>query len=204
MSGAAGAVDAAVVEAAVEVLRGGGLVALPTETYYALATDALSEPALERLLEKKGRAAAHTLSVLIDGMAMLETLVAAVPARAAAIMAAHWPGPVTLALPARAGLPAAIVSERGLVAVRWSPAALACAVVTALGRPVTATSANRSGEPPARTADEAARALEGGLPVHVVPGQSPGGAPSTLVAVDATGRLELLRAGAVDYALLQG
>ncbi len=204
MIGSADAVDAAVVEAAVQVLRGGGLVALPTETYYALATDALSEPALERLLDKKGRAAAHTLSVLIDGMAMLETLVAVVPARAATIMAAHWPGPVTLALPARAGLPAAIVSERGLVAVRWSPAALACAVVTALGRPVTATSANRSGEPPARTADEAARALQGGLPVHVVPGESPGGAPSTLVAIDGADRIELLRAGAVDYALLRG
>jgi len=188
-----------VVEAAVRALRSGGLVALPTETYFALAADALSEAALARLYEVKGRAAAQTLSVLIDGPGMLATLVREVPPAAQKLIDAHWPGALTIALPARAGLPAAIVSERGLVAVRWSPAAMPCAVVRVLGRPITATSANKSGAPPVRTADEARAAL--GDAVHVMAGESPGGPPSTLVAVEGD-RVELLRAGAIDFAAL--
>jgi L-threonylcarbamoyladenylate synthase len=183
---------------AVAVLRRGGVVAYPTETYYGLAVDALDEAALDRLLRLKGRGADRTISLIVSDRAMVASLCGEIPARAVELMAAHWPGPLTLVLPARPGLPAALVSE-GAVAVRCSPHPLAAALVTALGRPITATSANRAGQPPARTAAEVRAGFvavgEGDL--HVCEGgETAGGPPSTLVRVRGDA-LEVLRRGAV-------
>jgi L-threonylcarbamoyladenylate synthase len=133
--------------------------------------------------------------MLIDGEAMLARLCAEIPPRAAELMRRHWPGALTIALPARAGLPAALVSD-GCVAVRQSPHPLARALVARFGGPVTTTSANRSGEPPATTARAVAAAL--GDACHLLDGgATPGGAPSTLVRVRG-GEVEILRRGAVE------
>jgi L-threonylcarbamoyladenylate synthase len=180
------------VDEAAAALARGELVAYPTETFYGLGADALSEPALERLLALKGRGAARGLSVLVVGEEMLKLLVAEVPARARELMAEHWPGPLTIALPARPELPAALVVE-GCVAVRESPHPVARALVAALGRPLVATSANLAGAPPAVTAEEVRRQL-GCLVLDG--GPTPGGAPSTLVRVRGE-TVEVLRSGAV-------
>ena len=111
----------------------------------------------------------------------------------------HWPGALTLALPARPGLPEALVAD-GCVAVRQSPHPVAAALVAAFGRPITATSANRGGEPPARTAGEVRAGFPGVPPADLFildGGETPGGAPSTLVRVRADG-LQVLRRGAVS------
>jgi L-threonylcarbamoyladenylate synthase len=188
-------VDAAApgaIEAAAAVLRAGGVVALPTESSYGLAVDALDEGALARLAEVKRRER-KVPPILIAGEAMLARLIEEVPAAARALIARHWPGPLTLALPARAGLPAAIV-EAGFVGVRESPHPVAAALVRAFGGPITATSANPSGAPPAF--DAPAAALDG-VELVLDGGRAPGAPPSTVARVHPDGRVELVRPGPI-------
>jgi L-threonylcarbamoyladenylate synthase len=179
---------------AVVALRRGEIVAYPTETFYGLAVDAFDELALARLRELKGRAE-KAFSVLVVGEGMLDRLCDPPSEKARALMARHWPGALTLALPARVGVPAALVAD-GCVAVRESPHPLARALVRAYGGPLTATSANLAGAPPARTPAEVVAAL-GARCVVLAGGATPGGPPSTLARVRGN-RIEVLRPGAVD------
>ncbi len=181
------------VAAAVAALRRGEVVAYPTETFYGLGVDPFDAAALERLRALKGRGE-KAISMLIEGEEMLARLCAEVPPRARALMAKHWPGALTLALPARPGLPDALVVE-GCVAVRQSPHPIARALVAGFGGPVTTTSANLSGQLPATTAAMVRAAL--GTGCHVLDGgTTTGGAPSTLARVRGEA-VEILRAGAV-------
>jgi len=185
---------------AARALSRGGIVAFPTESSYGLAVDALSSAALERLFALKRREPGKPPPILISDEAMLELLVARVPPLARRLMARFWPGPLTLVLPARPGLPEPLVSDGG-VGVRRSPHAVADALVAAFGRPLTATSANLSGLPPALRADEV-RATFGDA-VHLLDGgDAPGAAPSTVARIDDDGTVTILRAGALDPALL--
>jgi L-threonylcarbamoyladenylate synthase len=179
---------------AVAALRRGEVVAYPTETFYGLGVDALDELALARLRMLKGRDG-KAISVIVDGPAMLEEICGDVPPIARELMQRHWPGPLTIALPAKRGVPAALV-EAGCVAVRQSSHPTAQALVSGLGRPLTTTSANRAGQPPATT-DEAVEEIFGGRCRVVHGGATPGGAPSTLVRVRGP-RLEILRRGAIE------
>jgi len=185
-------VDVAATAAA--IIRG-EVVAYPTETFYGLAVDALNESALFKLRALKGRAAEKAFSLLVSGREMLSALCSEISPLAERLMAQHWPGPLTLALLARPGLPASIVAD-GFVAVRVSSNPLAQALVVAAGRPITATSANPAGSPPPRTAVEVAAyfAPESCLILDV--GTTPGGQPSTLARV-CEERVEILRQGAV-------
>jgi L-threonylcarbamoyladenylate synthase len=179
---------------AVEALRRGEIVAYPTETFYALGVDALDELALARLRLLKGRKE-KAISVLVDGPQMLGGLVSKVSPRAAALMRGHWPGALTLALPARRGIPAPLVAE-GCIAVRQSPHPTAQALVSRFGRPLTATSANRAGEPPVTTAEAVDEIFEGRCRI-LHGGTTPGGQASTLARVRGD-RVEILRQGAVE------
>jgi len=184
-----------IADAAAEILRG-AIVAYPTETYYGLAVQALDAAALARLFALKGRGEDKASALLVADFAMFADLCVEVPPQARALAARHWPGPMTLALPARPGLPAAIVND-GCVAARVSSHPIAHALVVAVGHPITATSANPSGLPPVRRPEEL-RALfpDGGF--HLLDGgQTPGGAPSTLVRIRGEA-LEVLRKGAID------
>jgi L-threonylcarbamoyladenylate synthase len=172
------------------------VVAYPTETFYGLGVDAFDAAALERLRAVKGEGRGEkAVSMLVEGPEMLERLVAEIPPAAAALIRRHWPGALTIALPARAGLPAALVSE-GCVAIRQSPHPVARALFARFGGPVTTTSANRAGQPPATTPAAVTAALGAGC--HLLDGgPTAGGAPSTLVRV--RGReVEILRHGAVE------
>ncbi len=177
---------------AAEALRRGEVVAYPTETFYGLGVNALDELALVRLRQLKGRDADKPISVLVTGPEMLDRLCKDVPPLARRLMAAYWPGPLTLALPARADLPRPLVSD-GYVAVRESPHPTAEALVAAFGSPVTATSANLAGEPAATTPEAVEQMFEGRCRV-IHGGVTIGGAPSTLARVRG-GRLEILRQG---------
>jgi L-threonylcarbamoyladenylate synthase len=183
------------VRAAVAALRRGAIVAFPTETYYGLAVDALDVAALARLFALKGRGAEKASALLVADFGMLAELCAEAPAAARDLAAAHWPGPLTIALPARPGLPAGIVSD-GCVAARVSSHPVAAALVAAFGRPLTATSANPAGVPPARTLAEVTAHFPGAN-LHLLDGgQTAGGLPSTLVRLR-EGKVEVLRRGAV-------
>lgn len=178
---------------AAAALARGEVVVYPTETFYGLAVDALDVAALARLCALKGRGADKAVSLLILGEAMLARLVTEIPPRARELMAAHWPGALTIALPARPGLPAELVAD-GFVALRESSHPVARALVSAFAGPITATSANPAGAAPARAA-AAARAFFPGC-IVVDGGDTPGGLPSTLVRVRGPD-VEVLRQGAV-------
>jgi L-threonylcarbamoyladenylate synthase len=181
---------------AADALRRGEVVAYPTETFYGLAVNALDELALARLRQLKGRGE-KAISVLVLGDAMIEKLCRSVPAVARKLMARYWPGPLTIALPARAGLPAPLLAE-GFVAIRESPHPTARALLEAFGGPITATSANPAGVDPPSTPEGVEELFEGRCRVlHA--GATPGGAPSTLVRVSG-GRVEVLRQGALVIA----
>jgi L-threonylcarbamoyladenylate synthase len=181
---------------AAATLRRGGLVAFPTETFYGLGAAGLDTGAVGRLLAVKGRPEGKPILLLVDSVAMAETLAAEVGPAARALMARHWPGPLTLVLRARAGLPAEVTAGTGTVGLRMSPHPVARALVHALGGPVTAPSANRSGEPPPASAAGVLAGLDGRIDLVLDGGETPGGAPSTVLDVTVEPP-RVLRAGAV-------
>jgi tRNA threonylcarbamoyl adenosine modification protein (Sua5/YciO/YrdC/YwlC family) len=196
---------------AVDRIRAGGLVAYPTETAYGLGADATSEAALARLRRWKGRSEAQPLSILVHGAAALAALGCEAGPRALALAAAFWPGPLTLVVPCRQRFARGVAREDGALGLRCSSHPLAAQLARRLSLagvgPITATSLNPSGEPAARTLEEA-RALctaaseeSGPLLLEGPDGESGGAAPSTVV--DLTGsRPRVLRWGALGPAEL--
>jgi L-threonylcarbamoyladenylate synthase len=189
------------VERAARLVLEGQVVAYPTETVYGLGADASSHAALQRLYALKGRDAARRVSVLVAGIEELVRRVPDLPPTARRLAERHWPGPLTLVVPVPGGALDAVRGERG-VGFRCSPHPTAAALLRAAGRPLLSTSCNRSGDEPCRSADEVERAF--GAELCVAGGEPAGGAlPSTVVAVDAGGALELLREGAIPFAELR-
>ncbi len=185
--------EAHVAEAARAVARaaaGHGVTAVPTETFYGLAVDPRDGEAVERVFALKGRPSEKALLVVGASLAQLGSLVT-VPEAWRGRLAAAWPAPLTVVLPA----PSAPAAAGGgiTLAVRVPDHPLLRALLGVVG-PLTATSANRSGRPPLADPDEVAEALGGGVALLLAGGGTPGGGPSTLV--DLTGaRARLLRAG---------
>jgi L-threonylcarbamoyladenylate synthase len=186
-----------IIAEALAALAAGQAIVYPTETFYALGVDALSPDALERLFAIKGREPGKPVALIAADVAMAFSVAREVPLSARALAEAFWPGPLTLVLPARDEIPAALIGADGGVGVRVSPHPIASALTAGLGRPLTATSANLAGEPAAVEPDEARRALGGRVKVFVEDGRLAGGAPSTVVAVSGSG-MRVLRQGAVS------
>ncbi len=185
------------VAAAAAVLRRGGLVVYPTETFYGLGALAREGAALERLARAKLRPEGKPLPLLAADLAQVAE-VARLEGRAARIAARFWPGPLTLVLPARPGLPAEITAGTGTVGIRVPGSPLARALARAAGGALVSTSANPSGgPPPAQVADLEPR-LRGAVDHVLDGGPTPGGRPSTVVAVEGES-VRLVRAGAVSF-----
>jgi L-threonylcarbamoyladenylate synthase len=195
-------VDAATLRAealahAAMVLRDGGLVAFPTETFYGLGASATDANAVRRVRHVKGRAASKPLLVLVDSIAMAESLAAEVTPRARELMVSYWPGALTLVLRARAGLPRELTAGTGTIGVRLSPHPIARTLVSALAGPLTAPSANLEGAAPPTTAADVLRVFDGVIDVVLDGGVTVGGLASTVV--DVTGQSpRVLRHGAVS------
>ena len=191
----AGGAGQAAIAAAVEVLGAGGIVAYPTETFYALGVSAFDERACRRVFELKGRPASKALPLIVSGWEQVVEVVEAPTELAARLAERFWPGPLTLVLKARPGVAAA--SERGTVAVRASGSSLARALATAAG-PVTSTSANPSGAPEPVSAAVVLARLGNGVELILDGGETPGGPPSTIVDVSGS-RPELVREGRIPF-----
>lgn len=174
-------------------LRQGGVVGCATETQMGLLADALDADAVARVCALKGRGDDSPLALLLPGVEALTRVALPADAGALALCARHWPGPLTLLLPARPGLSPRLVKE-GRVGVRVPGPSPALQLVRAFGGPLTATSANLSGAPAASTAAQVRAVFGAQLPV--LPADAPGGPPSTIVALEAEG-LRVLRAGAI-------
>jgi tRNA threonylcarbamoyl adenosine modification protein (Sua5/YciO/YrdC/YwlC family) len=189
-------------EAALAALRQGRIVVYPTETLYGLAADAANDGALERLLALKGRDASKPISVLVESRAMLDGIAAAVPDAAERLIAAFWPGPLTIVLRAREDLSPFLTRGRGTIGVRISSHPVAQSLVVRLGRPMTSTSANPGGLEPAMDIGEARRYFGETVNVYVDGGRLQPSGGSTVVDCSG-GRPVVLREGAIPLALVE-
>lgn len=179
-----------------EALRAGAVAAYPTETFYALGAAALSAAGVAKVFRLKGRDASKPLAFVVSDMDMVGGLVSALSPAFAALAAEFWPGPLTLVLPAAAGLPEHVRGPGGTIALRIPPLPWLRALVRELGEPLTATSANLSGEKELADPAEVKAVFEGRVDLIVDGGAAPGGRPSTIV--DLSGRTpRVLREGAI-------
>lgn len=185
------------IQRAAERIKNGGLIAYPTETVYGLGADPYRGEAIQKIFVAKGREETKGIILLIRGATDLATLVRAVSPTAQTLIRAFWPGPLTLVFEARPELPPALLGGRGTIALRHSSSPIAAQLLTALGGPLTSTSANRSGTPPARSAYDVQNALGDHLDLILDGGPSANATSSTLVDVSAD-RAVLLREGAVS------
>jgi L-threonylcarbamoyladenylate synthase len=145
---------AAALDAAIAVLQDGGVVAYLTDTVYGLAVDARRPEAIARLYAVKGRPETKALPVIIGALQQLTLVVATVPEAAQRLMAAFWPGPLTLLLPPHARIPPALLGESKSIGVRWPASGLSQQLALGCGGAITASSANRSGAPAALSAGD--------------------------------------------------
>jgi L-threonylcarbamoyladenylate synthase len=181
---------------AAQILRAGGLVALPTETVYGLGANALDHTAVERIFAAKSRPAWDPIIVHIASEAMLEGLVAEVPAAARRLMEYFWPGPLTLLLPRTPAVPDAVTAGRPLVGVRMPAHPVALGLIRRAGVPVAAPSANRFGHISPTTAQHVLDDLDGRIDAILDAGPSPRGVESTVLDPSAT-PMVIYRPGAV-------
>ena len=173
----------------------GELVVLPTDTVYGVAADAFSARAVQGLLDAKGRGRQSPPPVLVAGIATLRALVAEVPEPVERLVEAFWPGGLTIVLPSQPSLSWDLGDTHGTVAVRMPLHRVALALLELTG-PMAVTSANRTGQPPATTVDEAVDQLGDAVRVYLDGGPT-SSAASTIV--DVTGAVpRVLRAGPVD------
>ncbi len=184
------------VQEAVGVLRAGGIVALPTETFYGLAADSRNETALRRVNPLKGKPAGTPILLLVSSIDQARSCAASLPPTFETLAGAFWPGPLTLVVPASHRLSREITGGTGTVAVRMPGLALPRRIAEALGAPITGTSANLHGENPSRTAVEVVRAFPDSIELVLDGGAAPGGAPSTLVDLSRE-QPRILRAGPI-------
>lgn len=187
--------DASQLQAALEILNHGGIVAFPTDTVYGLGALAFNNAAIESLYIAKDRPLEKAIPILIADLASLNQIVDQIPAMAIRFAERFWPGPLTCILPKRQGLPPA-VSATPTIAVRIPNHPDALALLRAAG-PLAVTSANISGQPSPSSAQEVFNQLSGRIPFILNGGNTPGGIPSTLV--DCTGSEPvILREGPVS------
>lgn len=189
---------AALVAETAAILRRGGLVVIPTDTVYGVAALASLPEAVEALFVAKGRPAEKAIPWLVADLAQAEAAAGRAPACAHRLAARFWPGALTLVLP--------VSPERQpplppTIAFRAPDHRVPLALLRALGQPLATTSANRSGEPSARNALEAAAALGEAVELVIDDGPAPGGIPSSIVDCASTPP-RLLREGALSRALL--
>jgi L-threonylcarbamoyladenylate synthase len=188
---------------AVGMLHSAGVVGVPTDTVYGLAASLFHAEAVERVFEIKGRATTAPLPVLVSSAADLTLVTAGVPRVAWDLINRFWPGPLTIVLAARPGLPAAVTAEGRTVAVRVPAGRTVLQLLQALAEPITGTSANRSGEPAAKTAAEVVSVLGDSLDAVVADDASVrAGVASTVVEITGDEAV-VTRLGAVSLQALR-
>lgn len=202
-------VSAEILHRAAEVLRGGGLVAYPTDTVYGLGVDPTNDEAVDRLFGAKRRLPDQSTPLLIASPRDLANVVSEVPEIAERLIAAFWPGGLTIVLPKAPTFHSkAVVGDT--VGLRVPDHPVPCELVRLLGRPITGTSANAAGGPEPLSADDVRAQLGDAVDLVVDGGRCRGGTPSTVVDCTVSpprivregtiSRGELVRAAGVQFA----
>ena len=195
--------DRRIVSEAAEAILRGGVIAFPTDTFYGLGCSLMDPAAVDMLYRLKRRPQNLAVISLISDPAEVEALASDIPDVASTLMKRFWPGPLSIVFRASIVVPAACRGPKETIALRYPQHPLSLALVHALGGPIVASSANLSGQPPAKSAEEVIRAFGNQLDLVLDGGPSQAVVPSTLVDVT-SGRVEVLRAGAVDVGAYVG
>lgn len=182
---------------AAEIIRRGGIVAYPTDTLYGLGAHCWQPRAIESVFTAKGRRPDQPVPLLLakaeDTLELAEDL----PVGFWRLAREFWPGPLTIVLRKKPTVPAEISAGSTTVALRIPRHSVALALIQKVGAPITGTSANRSGQPSPRTAQDVLSQLDGGIDAVLDGGACPGGVESTILDLS-SGRPRILRKGALD------
>ena len=190
------------IKKAAEILKNGGLVAIPTETVYGLAASAFNEDAVANIFKAKGRPNDNPLIVHIADINELEVIAKDITPQAKKCMDAFWPGPFTAVLPKKDIIPATVSGGLNTVAVRLPANAVARAIIKQSGLPLAAPSANRSGSPSPSTAEHVIDDLNKKIDAVVISEKCAVGVESTVVTF-ATNPPRLLRPGGITVEMLK-
>ncbi|MBI5188056.1 MAG: threonylcarbamoyl-AMP synthase [Nitrospirae bacterium] len=186
---------------AVDILNYGGIIVYPTETFYGLGAKFDMEDSLKRLYELKKRPKEKAMPLIIGNKGLLPIVTASVNRTAMSLMDRFWPGPLTLILPAKENLSEYITAGTGKVAVRIPGESFALQLARAAEFPITSTSANISGIPPAQDAETVIRYFGDKIDLIIDGDPTSGGLPSTIVDVTED-EIKILREGVIKKELL--
>ncbi len=179
-----------------KILKKRGIVAYPTESFYALGVLATDESAVKKLYKLKKRPTEKPLPIIVGDMNTFEAIVKSIPAQAKNLMEKYWPGPLTIIFEAKCNMPELLTGGTGKVAVRIPGESAALDLARALQLPITATSANPSAKAPAEDVKTIIHYFGDNIDLIIDAGKAPGGKPSTIVDVTVT-PLEVLREGSI-------
>jgi L-threonylcarbamoyladenylate synthase len=194
--------EAALMQEAVRVLRRGEIVACPTDTVYGLAVDAMNTDAVSRLFAVKGRCTTKAIPLIIGDLSQLSQVADTVPSQAEILIATFWPGPLTLLFKPRVDLPEALRGSSPQIGVRCPAAVISQYLANGLGRPITATSANRAGAPAALNAAEVMAQLGADIDLVLDGGAASSADVSTVLDVT-TSPPRVLRTGKITLAAIE-
>lgn len=184
------------IKTAAEILRNGGLVAIPTETVYGLAANALDPVAVEKIFQAKGRPQDNPLIVHIPDISWLEKYAEDIPEQAYRLAEAYWPGPMTIVLKKKSIIPSVVAAGLDTVGIRFPSNPIAREIIRAAGVPLAAPSANLSGKPSPTEALHVYNDLNGKIDAVVDGGPCGVGVESTVITLcDGTPRI--LRPGGI-------
>ena len=191
--------EVSLIRYAADQIRAGEVLGMPTDTFYGLAADPFNLRAVDRVYDIKSRSRHKPLSLLIESVDQAEELAQPLPEEFYALARRYWPGPLTIIVKASSRLPLKVTANTGNVALRVPNAKIPLAVVQAAAIPITATSANLSGESECTTAHAVREQLQERIPIIVDGGTSPRDVASTIVDLtDEEKRWYVLRRGAIS------
>lgn len=182
---------------AIEILTDGGIIAYPTETFYGLGADATNEKAITKVFAAKGRDFKNPVSLIIGQMEDIPPLVQDIPESARKLMAAFWPGALTIVFQASKKISPLLTARSGKIGLRISSHPCARRILQKLKKPLTATSANLSGAPECTLASQVAQQIGDKIDAIVDLGATPGNAGSTIIDITCDPPV-ILREGAIS------
>ena len=184
------------------VLLAGGVVAYPTDTFYGLGVDPFNQEAVNRIFELKGREKNKPLILLISSRVQLETMVKEITPAHSALIHKFWPGPLTLLFKPSSVIPENVLAGSNRIGIRQPGSPMTRNLISALGQPITAPSANLAGESPPITAKQVQQSFGNRVDLIIDGGTCQGGKPSTVVDAVET-PVRLVRHGAIAFSEIE-
>ncbi|HBH87117.1 MAG TPA: threonylcarbamoyl-AMP synthase [Syntrophaceae bacterium] len=193
--------DQSTITEAIQIIRSGGVIAYPTETFYGLGVDGFNEKAIEKIFFIKGRDIKTAISVIIGEIDDLRGLVRDIPKGASHLMNTFWPGPLTLLFSASENIPSLLSANTGKIGIRISSHPVATALAKTYRRPITSTSANLSGARECTSSEEVITCIGDRIDAVIDGGPTPGRSGSTIVDIT-TSPPTILREGVIPGSLI--